>query len=99
MFSSFQYKKVKPVQYIYDIMRLLLRIPRHHSTSQLFVNVNVPGFCAVIRKFMFKFITRLDKSENVIIRCLVKIGVSDLRFISALWKQWYKSLYVHFDNG
>ncbi len=67
-----------------DIMRLLLHLPHHHSTSQLFANVNVPGFYAVIRNLMFKFITRLDKSGNVIIRCLVKIGVSDLRFTSAL---------------
>ena len=82
-----------------DIMRLLLHLPRHHSASQLFANVNVPGFQAVIRNLMFKFITRLDKSENLIIRNLVKIGVSDLRFTSAIWKHWYKSLYVHFDNG
>ncbi len=68
-----------------DIMRLLLRLLHHHSASQLFANVNVPGFYTVIRNLMLKFITRFDKSENVIIECLVKIGVSDLRFTSALW--------------
>ncbi len=56
-------------------------------------------FYAVNRNLMFKFITILDKSENVITRYLVKIGVSDLRLTSTLRKHWYKSLYVHFDNG
>ncbi len=65
-----------------DIMRLLLCLLCHHSASQLFANVNVPCVYAVIMNLIFKFITRLDKSENVVIRCLVKIGVSDLRFTS-----------------
>ncbi len=45
------------------------------EAGQLFANVNVPGFYAVIRNLMFKFISRLEKSENVIIICFVKIGV------------------------
>ncbi len=55
-----------------DIMMLLLRLPRYHSTSQLFANISVPGFQAVLRNLVFKFITRLDKSDNVIIQGLVK---------------------------
>ncbi len=54
-----------------DIMRLLLCLPFHHNACQLFTNMNVPGFCALVRNLMFTFITRLDKSGNVIIRCLV----------------------------
>ncbi len=61
-----------------DIMRLLLHLPRHHSASQLFANVNVPGFYAVIRNLMLKFITRLNKSENVIISMSCKASISDL---------------------
>ena len=82
-----------------DIMRLLLRLPRYHSASQLFANVGVPAFQAVIRNLIFKFITRLDRSENAIIQGLVR--ESDLRFTSAIWMHWYKLLYVnqHFDNG
>ncbi len=58
-------------------MRLKLHLIGHHSARQLFADVNVPGFHAVIRTFMFNLITRLDKSENVIIRSLVKIGMCD----------------------
>ncbi len=36
-----------------EIMRLFLRLPRHHSASQLFANVNVQGFYAVIRNLKF----------------------------------------------
>ncbi len=57
-----------------DIMRLLLCLPRYHSASQLFANIGVPAFQAVIRNLVFIFITRLDKSDNVIIQWLVKIG-------------------------
>ncbi len=71
-----------------DIMRLLLRLPRHHSASQLFANICVPAFQAVLRNLVFKFITQLDKSDNVIIQGLVKI-----------WRHWYKLLYSNFYNG
>ncbi len=48
-------------------MRLLLRLPRYHSACQLFANIGVPAFQAVLRNLVFKYITQLDKSDNVII--------------------------------
>ncbi len=42
-----------------------------------FANIGVPAFQGVLRNLVFKFITRLDKSDNVIIQGLVKIGASD----------------------
>ena len=84
-----------------DIKRLLLHLSRYHSASQLFANINVTAFQAVIRNLIFTFITKLDKLKNVIIQRLAKLGVSELRFNYAIWKHWYKLLYVdqHFDNG
>ena len=84
-----------------DVIRLLLHLSRYQSASQLFANINVLAFQAVVRNSIFAFITRLDKSENVIVLGLVKLGESDLRFTSAIWKHWYTLLYVdqHFDNG
>ncbi len=79
-------------------MRLLLHVPRYHNASQLFANIGVPAFQAVLRNLVFKFITQLDKSDNVIIQGLVKIGESDLRFTSAILRHWYKLLYSNFDN-
>ncbi len=82
-----------------DIMRLLLRLPRYHNASQLFANIGVPAFQAVIRNLVLKFITQLDKLNNVIIQGCVKIGESDLRFTSAIWRHCYKLMYSNFDNG
>ncbi len=52
-------------------MTMLLGLPQCHSACQIFVNVNVPACQAVIRNLIFKFMCRLDKSENVIIQGLV----------------------------
>ncbi len=38
-----------------DIMRMLLGLPRCHSASQMFANINVPACQAVIRNLIFKF--------------------------------------------
>ena len=82
-----------------DIMRLLLCLPRRHSASQMFVNINVPTCAAVIRNLIFKFIVRLEKSENSIIQELVSIERSDTKLTSAIWRHWHKTLYIHFDSG
>ena len=50
-----------------DIMRLLLKLPRWHSASQIFANVNVPACQDVIRNLIFKFMCRLDKSNNSVV--------------------------------
>ena len=82
-------------------MMLFFHSPRYHSASRLVADIDVPAFLAVIKNLIFKFITGLDTSKNVIIQGLVKIGESDLRFTSTIWKHWYRPVYVdqHFDNG
>ncbi len=80
-------------------MNSVITLPRYHSASQLFANIGIPAFQAVLRNLLFKYITRLDKSDNVIIQVLVKVGESDLTFTSAIWRHWYKLLYSNFDNG
>ena len=82
-----------------DCMRILLRVPRFLSASQMFVNMQVPTCQAVLRNLMYKFICRLDKSENTIINVLVNPAKSDVRFSSMLRKHWHKQLYVCYDNG
>lgn len=47
---------------------LLLRVPRWHSASQLFVNCGVPTLGAPLRQLMYKFMSRLDKSKKTIIK-------------------------------
>ena len=54
-----------------DAMRLLLRIPRYFSASQMFAELNVPACQAVMRNLMYRFIRRVDNSVNCIINVLV----------------------------
>ncbi len=61
-----------------DIMCMLLRLPRWHNASEIFVNVNVQTCQALVRNLIFKFIVRLKKSTNWIIRGLVCPSVSDV---------------------
>ncbi len=82
-----------------DIMHMLLRLPRWHSASEIFVNINVPTCQALVRNLIFKFMGRLEKSTNVIIRGLVCLSVNDVICKSKIWTHWYRLLYVHFDNG
>ncbi len=75
-----------------DIMRMLLRLPRWHSASEIFVNVKVPTCQALVRNLIFKFMVRLEKSTNLIIRVLVCPSVSDVIYRSKIWTHWYRLL-------
>ena len=55
-----------------DVMRLVL-LPRWHRASQMCVNINAPTCQAAIKNLVFQFMNRLEKSENKIIKCLVRI--------------------------
>jgi len=41
---------------------------------------------------MYKFIGRLDSSQNGIIKLLTNPSISVLRYQSPLWKHWYNCL-------
>ncbi len=77
-----------------DAMRLLHRVPRWQSASQLFVSTSVPTCEALLRQLMFSFMRRLDKSENHILEALVSPLKSSYRFTSKLRRHWYNSLYI-----
>ncbi len=83
----------------YNDMCMLPRLPRWHSVSEIFVNINVPACQALVRNLFFKFMVRLEKSTTVIIRGLVCPSVSDVIYRSKIWTHWYRLLYVHYDNG
>ena len=82
-----------------DAMRMLLRVPRYMSASQMFAYMQVPACQAVIRNLVYKFMCRLDKSENNIINVLVDPTKSVTRYTSDMRKHWHKLLYVCYDVG
>ena len=77
-----------------DCMRLLLRVPRSSSASQMFVSVGVPTCPAVLRNLMYKFMCRATESVNDIITVITDPTRSSVRFTSKLWNHWRTCLYV-----
>ena len=49
-------------------LRRLLGLPSHYSASGMFVNLNIPSFGELLRKYVYNFRNRLESSENSIIR-------------------------------
>ena len=55
-------------------LRRLLGLPSHNSAISMFVNLNIPSFGELLRKYVYNFRNRLETSDNVIIRgiyCLI----------------------------
>ena len=95
LWSNYRCKSMEKLKVAYnDALRLLVRVPRWHSASQLFVNLRVPTCQALLRNLMYKFMCRLDKSENSVIVNLINPVMSFNRLSSKLWKHWRSSLYI-----
>ena len=77
-----------------DALRLLMRVPRWHSASQLFVSLGLPTFKALLRNLMYRFMCRLNESTNDILMQLTDPSKSSIRYSSILWRHWHKSLFV-----
>ena len=56
---------------------MLLRLPKYCSASTMFVENCVPNSEAVIRNLVYKFMLKLDASDNELV---IAIVVSDLKW-------------------
>ena len=63
-------------------LRRLLGLPSHNSTSGMFVNLNVPTFRELLRKYVYNFRNILETSDNLIIR---GIYLSHFPLLSGIW--------------
>ncbi len=60
LWCDFSESKMKKLQVAYnDALRIVLKIPRRSSASEMFVSNNVPTFNAVLRNCMHRFMCRL----------------------------------------
>ena len=48
-------------------LRRLLGLPSQNSASDMSVNLNIPSFEELLRKYVYSFRNRLETSENIII--------------------------------
>ena len=75
-----------------DALRILLKKPRGGSASQLFCEVGLTTFQALLRNLMFSFKCRLDGSQNEIIKMMTNPRYSTVRYSSCFWNHWYVCL-------
>ena len=66
-------------------LRTLLDLPSHNSASDMFVNLNIPSFEELLRKYVYSFRNRLEIIENSIIR---GIYLSQFLLQSGIWVWW-----------
>ena len=94
LWSNYKASSMQKLKVAYnDALRLLVRVPRWHSASQLFVNLGVPTCQALLRNVIYKFMCRLEGSDNFVITILSNPVKSSTRFSSMLWRHWRNSLY------
>ena len=74
-------------------LRRLLSIPKRtcSSASEMFVNLNIPAFCELVRKCVLGFCFRLDNCKvNNLIRSIAR---SSVIYNYKCWQWWYKVLH------
>ena len=66
-------------------LRRLLGLPSHNSASDMLVNLNIPSFGELLRKYVYSFRNRLETSDNIIIH---GIYLSQFLLQSGIWVWW-----------
>ena len=73
-------------------LRRLLNLPKYNSASEMFVNLNIPPFKELLRKFVFSFQTRIIESDNSLVNGIV---TSTISLFSTIWAWWSDILDTH----
>ena len=66
-------------------LRMILNLPKYNSPSEMFVNLNIPSFDELLRKFVYSFMSRIQDSCNSLVKSIVKSSVS---LFSKIWAWW-----------
>ena len=53
----------------------ILNLPKYNSASEMFVNLNIPSFDELLRKFVYSFKSRIQDSCNSLVIGIVKSSV------------------------
>ena len=73
-----------------DILRKLLKVPRYHSASTLFVTKHVDNLDVLLRKNMYSLWERFSNSNNSIV---ARVYSSEVRAHSKIWSHFMLKLY------
>ena len=72
-------------------LRRILNLPKYNSASEMFVNLNIPSFDEILRKFVYSFKSRIQDSFNSLVNGIVKCSVP---LFSKIWVWWNDILYT-----
>ena len=92
---SWNYKKmsVTKLQITYhNILKRNIGLSKYESTSATCTFTNTQCCQSTIRNLVFKFVCRLDKSDNALIKALL---ASSVVYSSRIHSHWRRLLYVH----
>ena len=59
--------------------------PNYNSAYEMFVNLNIPSFGELLRKFVFSFKSRIINLDNLIFNSIVR---SATLLFSKIWAWW-----------
>ena len=77
-----------------DCLRILMNKHRRTSASELFCESRIPSFEALLRNLMYKFMCRMEASQNDVIMLLTNPRRSSVRHRSLMWNHWYGCLHT-----
>ena len=75
----------------HNVMKLFIGLPKREHNRPLCVNHEIPYGPALMRNYVFKFMCRLERSENSILRT---INNSDCKYESNIRNKWKELLYI-----
>ena len=67
----------------------LLGLPSHNNASGMFVNLNIPSFGELLRKYVYSSRNRLETSDNINIH---GIYLSQFLLQFDIWVWWHENL-------
>ena len=76
----------------HNSLKILIGVSTREENSPICANLNVKSCPALIRNLIFRFMSRLNASDNNIIRSICK---SSCYYTSPMWKHWRRLLYVN----
>ena len=75
----------------HNVMKLFMGLPKREHNRPLCVHYDIPFGPALLRNLIYRFMCRLNESQNVII---MKLNSSQCRYESQLRKKWKTLLYT-----
>ncbi len=94
LWYSYKQYVMKSLQLAYhNCLKTFMGVSKYESTSTICSYLNVKTCNGVIRNYIYKFICRLETSQNPLIQ---NIMTSSIQYTSKIWKHWRKELYTEY---